>query len=164
MGVSISIAPASEKLLLHRMIELYQHDFSEFTGDDLNEEGYFGYPYLETFWTEDDRVPFIARVKGRLAGFALVHTYTYWPANQYVMAEFFILKKYRRQGIGRQVATYVFDQFPGRWEVDQLLNNIPAQHFWRKVIHDYTNGHFTETQTEFEGRLRVVQCFDSTGL
>ena len=32
------------------------------------------------------------------------------------IAEFFILRKYRRQGVGDMAARHVFDLFPGPWE------------------------------------------------
>lgn len=50
------------------------------------------------------------------------------------MAEFFILWKYWRQGIGREVAHRVYYQFHGRWEIVQEKENLPAQKFWKKVI------------------------------
>lgn len=161
MTLRIRIASEAEKPLLHRMMELYQYDFSEFQGTDLDEQGQYGYPYLDTYWTEPNRKAFLARVEGKPAGFALVHPYTYLPENHTAMAEFFVLKKYRQQGIGRQLAAHVFDVIPSKWEVDQLLNNLPAQQFWRKVIHQYTAGDFTETRMTIDNKVRVVQWFDN---
>lgn len=160
----IYLVSEAEKPLLHRMMELYQYDFSEFQGTDLDEQGWYGYPNLDTYWTERDRSAFLVRVAGKPAGFALVHPHTYLPENHYTMAEFFILKKYRYQNIGRQLAVHVFDQLPGKWEVDQLLNNLPAQHFWHKVIHQYTAGNFTETRITIGGTDRIVQSFGNVKL
>jgi predicted acetyltransferase len=33
------------------------------------------------------------------------------------MSEFFVLRKYRRQGIGRTAAVELFERFPGPWRV-----------------------------------------------
>ena len=84
------------------------------------------------------------RAGGRLAGFILVrscseHNALHDPHN---VAEFFVLKKYRRHGIGREAACQVFDRFPGGWEVTQWDNNLPAQAFWQKVIAQYTGGEY----------------------
>jgi predicted acetyltransferase len=49
------------------------------------------------------------------------------------MAEFFILRKYRHQGIGARAAWELFDRFPGRWEVFEIIENTAAQEFWRKA-------------------------------
>jgi predicted acetyltransferase len=60
------------------------------------------------------------------------------------MAEFFIMKKYRREGIGRSVAEQIFNLHKGQWEVYQKESNVPAQIFWNKVIDEYTKGQFKE--------------------
>jgi hypothetical protein len=50
------------------MMELYNYDFSEFSEDDINEYGYFGYPRIDDYWNEEGRHPFFIRVDGKLAG------------------------------------------------------------------------------------------------
>ena len=60
------------------------------------------------------------------------------------MAEFFIMKKYRRKGIGKSIAEQVFTIHKGQWQIYQKESNRPAQVFWRKIIADYTNGQFKE--------------------
>jgi predicted acetyltransferase len=74
------------------------------------------------------------------------------------MVDFFILKKYRRQGIGQYVAYSLFDQFPGEWQVSEIAHNLPAQAFWRKIISRYRNGDFREELTEHGD---VLQIFNS---
>ena len=69
-------------------------------------------------------------------------------ADTHSIAEFFILRKYRRQGIGQIVAHRIFDMFPGKWRVAQEERNFPAQAFWRKVVSRYTNGQFREMQDD----------------
>jgi hypothetical protein len=73
--MAIEILPASinDKSLIQKMMELYQYDFSEFTETDLDEHGYFGYSHLDNYWVETNRYPFLVRVDGQLAGFALVN-------------------------------------------------------------------------------------------
>jgi predicted acetyltransferase len=77
------------------------------------------------------------------------------------MGEFFVLRKYRRSGLGRQLASGLFERFAGTWEVRELPSNTAAQTFWRRIIDDYTHGAFTETQEFFPtiGREFVVQRF-----
>ncbi|GGO05030.1 GNAT family N-acetyltransferase [Saccharibacillus kuerlensis] len=55
-------------------------------------------------------------------------------ASQYEMVEFFIMKKYRGCGVGRQAACELFRQFPGRWKLGVMEENAPALSFWRSVI------------------------------
>lgn len=162
MNVEVLPALITDKPIIQRMMELYQYDFSEFENIDLDEHGYFGYLYLDYYWVEADRHPFLVRVNSKLAGFVLVNQYTYLPGSQYSVAELFILRKYRKHGIGRQVAFHVFDLFCGRWEIHQVHTNSVAQQFWRSVIRAYTENNYTEIVMEDTDWTGIVQCFDNT--
>lgn len=148
-----------EKSVLGNLLEICQHDYSEFDGEDVDEHGRYGYKYLDHYWTEPGRHPFIVRVDGKIAGFALVRD-SINTGDCHHIAEFFIMRKYRRTGIGRTVAHRVFDMFPGAWRVNQTEGNHPAQAFWRKIIGEYTGGRFEEIRIpswdgptqEFESR------------
>lgn len=146
MKIEIKPIQIEQKSVLVQMMELYNYDFSEFSDDDLNEYGYFGYPYIDNYWTEEGRHPFFIRVDGKLAGFILVRSCSEYNKLEqpYNIAEFFVLKKYRHRGVGKAAAIQVFNQFQGSWEVSQWENNISAQKFWRKVVSEYTSGKFCE--------------------
>ncbi len=163
LSVKIEVSPASidDKSLIRRMMELYQYDFSEFENSDLDSNGCFGYSYLDHYWKEKDRHPFIVRVDGKLAGFVLVNRHTYLPENEWAIAEFFIMRKYRRQGIGKAAAFCIFDLFRGKWEVQEIEANIPAQRFWRKVIAEYTGGRYREAGLNNDLWKGPVQYFDN---
>jgi predicted acetyltransferase len=162
MNVEILPAQVTDKSVIQQMMELFRYDLSVYENTDLNEHGYFGYPYLDHYWVEPDRHPFLVRVDGKLAGFVLVNQHTYLPNSKYSIAEFFILRKYRKRGIGRQVAFHVFDLFQGRWETHQSDANIVGQQFWRSVIGAYTQENYTETIIERQDTRGIVQCFDNT--
>jgi predicted acetyltransferase len=143
--IDVSAVPIEDKPVLRNLMELYMHDFSELTGGDVGDDGLFGYRYLDHYWTEPDRHPFMIRVGGKLAGFVLVRSRRRGDGvAESSIAEFFVMRKYRRQSVGRIAVRRVFDMFPGRWEVTQLSENAAAQGFWRDVIADYTGGEFTE--------------------
>ena len=76
-------AGIADKPVLGQLLELYLHDFSVFTNDDVDAAGRFGYEYLDAYWSEAGRVPFLFRVDGRWAGFALVRAapHTTWPSS-----------------------------------------------------------------------------------
>jgi predicted acetyltransferase len=127
--VEIIAATLDDKTAIRHLVELYAHDFSELTGGDVDEQGEFGYPDLDRYWTDSDRHPFLIRVDGRIAGFALVRS-----GRPHDMAEFFVMRKYRRGGVGVQAARRVFASFPGDWQVRQLSANAAASAFWRVAI------------------------------
>jgi predicted acetyltransferase len=145
LEIELQKAAYSDKSILRNLLELCQHDYSEHNGQEIDEHGLFGYSYLDNYWTEPGRHAFLIRAEGRLAGFALVRSIGAEDGQPiYSMAEFFILRKYRRKGIGRNVAFRLFDQFSGRWQVSQEPGNRPAQAFWREVISAYTGGQYDE--------------------
>ena len=101
---------------------------------------------------------------GQYAGFALVQQRSHLTADPAVsdVAEFFVLRKYRRRGIGAALARQVFELFKGRWEVRQLATNPAATQFWRTVIAGCTGGRFLETTWDNERWRGPVQEFDNS--
>ena len=127
--IEVVEARLEDKPVVRRLLELYLHDFSEFTGADVDARGRFGYPYFDVYWTEPARHPFLFRTTGRWAGFAFVRAGT-----PHDMAEFFVLRKYRRSGLGVAAALQLFGRFPGEWQVRQMTANVGATAFWRRAI------------------------------
>jgi predicted acetyltransferase len=154
----------TEKSVLRQLMELYAYDFSEFDGEDVNEHGFFGYTYFDYYWTEDNRHPFFIKVDGKYAGFVLISDYAYVVKTGAIksVTEFFIMRKYRRKGIGKSVAMQIFDRFPGIWEVLQHGENEPSMRFWEKVIQSYTNGHYRREKAETEWWEGQALIFDNT--
>jgi predicted acetyltransferase len=136
-----------KKMVLRNLMELYQYDMSDFEDDgdnDVNEYGLFDYMYLDHYWTEAGRFPFFLMQSGKLAGFALVREIADCETPKFSIAEFFILRKYRRQGIGKEAAYKLFEMFKGDWSVSWLEKNLPAKIFWTKAIVEYSKGSCSE--------------------
>ena len=66
--VDVFEAALEDESVVRRLLELYQYDFSEFVDGDLDEHGTYGYQFLDNYWTEPERHPFLFRVDGRWAG------------------------------------------------------------------------------------------------
>ncbi len=158
MKIEICTVKYEDKQVLANLLELYNYDFTEFDPEDVNEHGLYGYKFLDNYWTEEERYPYIIRVDDKIAGFALVSKVcaesklsdeSKFSAEMYhSMCEFFILKKYRHNGIGLYAAHKLFDMHRGEWQVAQIEENKPAQYFWRKVISEYTSGSYEEIRKE----------------
>ncbi len=155
MDISIEPISIDDKSVLTRLMELYMHDFSPYSDNDVNEHGLFGYAHIDDYWNEEGRFPYLIRAGGKIAGFALVRSCCEYsnPPNPHTIAEFFILRKYRRQGIGTLAAARVFDMHRGGWEVSQWAQNIPAQKFWQAAIEGYTGGVYTSFGSPEEGHV-----------
>jgi len=161
MNVEVTRALRADKVLIQRLMEFYQYDFSEFDGTEVDEHGVYGYDYLDNYWTQPEHYPFLVRVNHQLAGFVLVNDYVVLPGNTRSISEFFVMRKYRRQGVGQRVASTIFDQLPGNWEVRQIHQNRIAQIFWRRIIAEYTHGEYIEIVLDSDEWTGIVQSFNN---
>ena len=160
-NTGVRLALPSDRLPLYRMLELYQHELSDIWDQDLDIHGEYGYP-LDRYWGSKGWYPFVATAFDKYAGFALVNPAVRIGSEGYWMDQFFIVKKYRRQGIGRSLAKSLFSSLPGQWEVGQMPRNLPGQAFWRKVINECTDGRFKEHEIRTVGWQGIIQAFEST--
>lgn len=161
MNIQLQIPSKSDRNLVRRLMELYQYDFSEFDGQDLDEHGCFGYGDLDYFWFEATHEVFLVSVDEKLAGFVLIDNEVVITGNERSVTEFFIMRKYRRQGVGKQVAIEVFRRLPAKWEVRVIEKNSPAQDFWRRVIAEYTQNKFQEKWLDNDEWCGPVFYFDN---
>jgi predicted acetyltransferase len=131
----VEATPADEATLAN-LLELYVHEFSDFLSIDIGPDGRFGYPSLSRYWSDLGKRPFLVKVSGSLAGFVLVQQGSQVSGSDSVwdIAEFFVLRGYRRRGIGSAVARTVWMRFPGSWEVRVLRANRAAYVFWERAI------------------------------
>lgn len=175
MKIDIVPAATADFAIVRNLFQLYAYDMSEFAGFDVGGEGTFAPSQsLWNYWNgeagtgalrwpaEWRGLPFLIRADGNLAGFALVKQLA--PA-AFDMGEFFVLRKYRRTGLGTHVARAMFGRFPGHWEIRQMPPNLAAQVFWRRIVSDYTGGRFEEGRAYYEiyrGEF-VFQKFRSDG-
>lgn len=162
MPVELKRATADDWPVLENLAQFYAYDFSEILGEDLPKSGRFRSIFLGEPG-DPSRTGFIVTVDRKLAGLALVHKGSALRDDADVtdMGEFFVMRKYRRQGVGREAARRLFDLFPGRWEVRELAPNVAAQSFWRQVIGDYTGDKYEERFVEDERWRGPVQSFDT---
>lgn len=118
------------------MFQLYAHDFSEFVPLPLTESGRFSVTVSEAWWTQPDHHAYFVRVDDRLAGFALVRRGSRLREDREVMdvAEFFVVRGERRQGVGLRAARALLTRFPGRWEVRVREANLAALQFWSSAL------------------------------
>lgn len=79
MNIEVTLAGHAERLIVRNLMELYQHDFSELDGTDLDEHGQYGYPDLDCFWNHAGHAAHVIKVDGKWAGFALTNQEVYLP-------------------------------------------------------------------------------------
>jgi len=162
-------ASLDDKPLLANLMQLFLHDFSEFTTDqsdagDIDENGLFEYKYFDAYWQEENREPLLIRFQKRPIGFALINN---WSAlnrrADYSVAEFFVLRKYRKAGLGTQAAVSIITNRPGDWEIPINQNNTPALSFWRAVVKQLPECAFKEETGDGRNWAGTVLCGHNGG-
>ena len=169
MDISITTVSKAEKEILRNLLEKYLYEFSQYEDHDVNDIGLYGYNYLDHYWTEENRFAFFIRVEGKLAGFIMINNHSDIKIEakietKYSMAEFFVMHKYKRRGVGTFAVKYIFNQFKGKWQITYAQKNEPANTFWNKVVNDYTNGNFekyTDHKKYDDGLKRDLLVFST---
>ena len=165
-GVTLDSAKESEASVLANLLELYVHDLSAvFRHVTLGADGRFGYEKLPRYFADPERhLPFLVRVKGRLAGFALATRGS--PAvddpNVWDVAEFFVIRSERRRGVGSAAAALLWNTLPGPWTVRVSEGNVAALAFWRELVAEFSGGAFAELTRPGEPYPWRVFRFEST--
>ena len=134
------------KNIIYNLMQLYTYELSFFEDETTNfqllENGLFKMSkYIDLYWTQAERHPYILKYNGNLAGFVL-ERFNEEGMNE--IAEFFVLNKYRKLGAGTFMANEMFHKYKGKWEIRTLLKNKQAQEFWRKVVKNASNGKYNE--------------------
>ena len=182
MNIELTRATPEQLPIVRNLVAYYVYDMAKEVGWDCDGEGVFGgSDDIAEYWqaghpeTEESErwadgihgEPFFVRVGGSIAGFANTRVLPHEPQPVNDMGEFFILGRFRRQGVGRHVAHSLFRRFPGPWKVRELLLNRPAQAFWRQVISEYAGGFEEEVIPRKENEAwwlgEAVQRFHSAG-
>lgn len=129
MQIEVVRAADDDQTVVRRLLQLYHYDFSEFDDCDVNSHGEYLHRYFDEYWMDPDREALLFRVDGAWAGLALLFT-----GEPHDIAEFFVMRKFRRRGVGRYAAARIFERHPGDWTVRQQLANRAATTFWRRAI------------------------------
>lgn len=137
--VSISLATVGEAPLVASLLQLCLHDLSAWHPRPIRPDGSFAYPWFALYWESSRRYPYLLRSAGDIAGFALVRAKEAdetadWD---FAVAEFFVLPRERRHGVGLAGAGHVLNQHPGLFEVSYDRRNVAAKNFWRRVSAEY---------------------------
>ena len=167
--VTLQLAELSDKPLIEGLMQFYIYDFSEMEPDgshdlDFPPDGRFNpYPYLPDYWVEAGRVPLIIRVDGKPAGFALINRFSHFGGEiERNMGEFFVARKFRRDGIAREALRQVLAAYPGRWEVAVAARNHRALAFWPKAIAAAPNASdLVRREGDGEHWIGPIWCFSA---
>ena len=101
--------------MVKNLAPYYIYDLSEHLGWPCNRDGRFdGCDDLESYWLEPGKHAFVLRSGDEPAGFVLILARHDEPGVDFSVTDFFVLRKFRRKGVGERIAHQLFDRFPGR--------------------------------------------------
>lgn len=129
MQLSVTLAQSDKKPLLRFLLQEYLAELSQFGEVDQH------YPYFDSYWDDSQRWPYLIEINDQLAGFALVNSWS--PSGQgtdFAIAEFYILPRFRKSGIGSRAFAALLGNHPGIWELSVMSCNEAAAIFWRHAL------------------------------
>jgi putative acetyltransferase len=130
----------SNSHVFDELAQNYEDEFSPASGKKKNQDGKYSIdvdwrtPNIGYYWQEGSKI----------VGFSIIE-----PIDGYSeIVDFYVVPAYRKKMIGKNMAFAVFNKHPGPWRVRQISGCEAATKFWRRVIGEYTNGNYTESQIE----------------
>lgn len=116
-------------------MQLYTYELSFFEDETttftmLDSGLYVMNKYVERYWQDENRHPYILKYNNELAGFVLQR---YNKENMNEIAECFVLNKYRKIGAGTFMANKMFELYKGKLEVRTLVKNEELKNFGEKL-------------------------------
>lgn len=129
--MEIKLYPASEaeKPQVWEMLSAYLVELSQY--GEIDRE----YRFFDNYWIDQDRWPHIIAVGERIAGFALVNTWS--PSGKgtdFAIAEFYVLPEFRGTGVGTRAVTDLLRNRSGIWELSVMTKNEAGKVFWENVL------------------------------
>lgn len=152
-------AARNERSQIAGMLQPYLAELSAFTALRPNGNGRYPYPYLDGYWEDDSRFPYLIELGRDTIGFALIRAHRVGKKTGHSVAEFYIKPEFRRHGYGRSAALALLRTFPGKWRVRQFLMHHDAQAFWREVVGELDRSYSEKIETGVSGRSGTVQTF-----
>lgn len=143
MEVQLKQIEVESRHILENMFPYYVYDMSEFMGWSPNAEGVYTFnsDSLDNYWSHADHIPYFIYADQELAGFVLVRKY---PTNQNVfdIEQFFVLRKFKGQGVGKSAFKDVVTRHSGQWQIRVLKENESGLGFWLSAIKNISGVNF----------------------
>ena len=168
MNITIESIKIGEKEILRNLCEKYEYEFTQYEDMDVNDLGLYGYKYIDHYWTEDNRYAYFIKVDNKLAGFVLIddHRYIKNIETNYCIAEFFVMFKYKRKGIGTYALKYILNKHKGKWQIGYHPENESGKYFWNKTVMEFTQNKYelvkdNVDQIYDDGKMAEVLIFET---
>jgi len=149
------------KQVLKNLYQLYLHDLSVYIDEDIDAAGLYDVDFINEFWETEGLSAFFIKSNARVLGFILLQNGKYAPPSgeDYYISEFFILRKYRRNAVGKRAVEKLFDVFPGKYLLCEIPTNNLAIIFWKSIYLQFKLD-FKESLEDLQGGEFLFQRFE----
>lgn len=144
----------SNSYIFDELAQNYEDEFSPTSGKKKNQDGKYS---IDVDWRTPN-VGYYWKEASQIVGFSIIE-----PIDGYSeIVDFYVVLAYRKKMVGKNMAFAVFNKHPGPWRIRQIAGSEAATKFWRRVIGEYTNGNYTESQIENPPwGLSICQIFNN---
>ena len=146
MDLSIKSATAEDKEIIFFLLQPYLKELSRYPNEQADyedEKGIYCYPYLDAYWQEDGRYPYLLLSDRKIAGFALVRR----DSQHWEMAEFYVLPEMRRRGFATSFAVQILLKHPGGWRIECNNANAAGNALWSKLARYFSKNQMITGKT-----------------
>jgi len=133
------IATTAEQLpLIRNLYQFYAYESSDWELEDVEADGrfYVHDPYLALYWQRAGWSAKLILLDGFIAGFLLLERSEIAGVDAQEFADLFLLKKYRRQGIGRALVEQVILASQQPWVISFYPQDPLAVPFWQNMLRE----------------------------
>lgn len=139
--------------ILWNLLQYMIFETSPYGKNDINTDGTFDYKFFDKYFTDDDREAYLIKSdNGGLLGFVMINQYLQKVQKGHAIAEFMILPRFRRMGIGKEIAKRCLAMYPGNWEISPADGSKQAYGFWKNVVDD-----ITENDNQLKDGLFIIK-------
>ncbi len=157
-------ATAADHSRIENLMQFYNYDLSESYPLSFGENGLYTLRPKQDYWSAPTVHPYLIEVGTALAGFAVVDQEVVAPTSTYNLGYFFIGRRFRHQGIGKQIVRQLLQHYPGEWEIYHLRENDAAKQFWSSVITTAGIADVKFSEQRIDDEICVLYRFSSIGL
>ena len=157
MPLEICAHSDQDKQVIWNLFQFYCYDTSNYDGYDVESNGLYSMSesYFSQYWTMPTWRAHLLRFDGAIAGFALIEDSDAVPGAMEI-ADLFIMSRFRRRGIAKDVVLHFMTQRIVPWTVVVYDDAADAKVFWSAM---FTIPAITPTETVADPDARQVAVY-----
>jgi predicted acetyltransferase len=158
MHIELVPTTQEQQSLIRNLYQFYSYDSSDWEEEDVESDGrfYIHEEHLQRYWQQPSWSANLILADGFIAGFLLIERSELPGIDAPEFADLFILKRYRRQGIGRALVHQMMGD-GSTWLLRFYRQDEVTLAFWQKLLDELPRPPMTVwTEEETDGLLTYL--------